>query len=147
MQTEYLPKAAKSLAAADLPDGKRYYAFLVRRHTTTSMTPDQIHDLGQSEVKRIRGRMQTVMEQTGFKGTLPEFIAYLRKDPRSTPPAASSCWRRPARSPSAPTISCPPTSALPRLTYGVRPVPASIEKGYTTGRYFGGDPRSAGPAG
>jgi uncharacterized protein (DUF885 family) len=50
MTDEYAPHAAKSLAASDLPDGKRYYAFLVRRHTTTDLTPDQIHEIGQAEV-------------------------------------------------------------------------------------------------
>jgi uncharacterized protein (DUF885 family) len=142
MQTEYLPKAAKSLAAADLPDGKRYYAFLVRRHTTTSMTPDQIHDLGQSEVKRIRARMQTVMEQTGFKGTLPEFIAYLRKDPKFYATSRQQLLEKASEIAKRSDDQLPAHfGTLPRLTYGVRPVPASIEKGYTTGRYFGGDPK------
>jgi uncharacterized protein (DUF885 family) len=142
MQTEYLPKAAKSLAAADLPDGKRYYAFLVRRHTTTSMTPDQIHDLGQSEVRRIRGRMQTVMAQTGFKGTLPEFIAYLRKDPKFYATSRQQLLEKASEIAKRSDDQLPAHfGTLPRLTYGVRPVPASIEKGYTTGRYFGGDPK------
>jgi uncharacterized protein (DUF885 family) len=142
MQTEYLPKAAKSLAAADLPDGKRYYAFLVRRHTTTSMTPDQIHDLGQSEVKRIRARMQTVMQQTGFKGTLPEFIAYLRKDPKFYATSRQQLLEKASEIAKRSDDQLPAHfGTLPRLTYGVRPVPASIEKGYTTGRYFGGDPK------
>jgi uncharacterized protein (DUF885 family) len=142
MQTEYLPKAAKSLAASDLPDGKRYYAFLVRRHTTTNMTPDQIHDLGQSEVKRIRGRMQTVMAQTGFKGTLPEFIAYLRKDPKFYATSRQQLLEKASEIAKRSDDQLPAHfGTLPRLTYGVRPVPASIEKGYTTGRYFGGDPK------
>lgn len=142
METEYLPKAAKSLAAADLPDGKRYYAFLTRRHTTTNMTPDQIHDLGQSEVARIRGRMQTVMVQTGFKGTLPEFIAYLRKDPKFYATSRQQLLEKASEIAKRADDQLPAHfGTLPRLTYGVRPVPASIEKGYTTGRYFGGDPK------
>ncbi len=142
MEKEYLPKAAKSLAASDLPDGKRYYAFLVRRHTTTAMTPDQIHDLGQSEVKRIRARMQGVMEQTGFKGTLPEFIAYLRKDPKFYATSRQQLLEKASEIAKRADDQLPAHFAtLPRLTYGVRPVPASIEKGYTTGRYFGGDPK------
>ena len=142
MEKEYLPKAAKSLAAADLPDGKRYYSFLVRRHTTTTMTPDQIHDLGQSEVKRIRARMQTVMEQTGFKGTLPEFIAYLRKDPKFYATSRQQLLEKASEIAKRSDDQLPAHfGTLPRLTYGVRPVPASIEKGYTTGRYFGGDPK------
>jgi uncharacterized protein (DUF885 family) len=142
METEYLPKAAKSLAAADLPDGKRYYAFLTRRHTTTAMTPDQIHDLGQSEVARIRARMQTVMAQTGFKGSLPEFIAYLRKDPKFYATSRQQLLEKASEIAKRADDQLPAHfGTLPRLTYGVRPVPASIEKGYTTGRYFGGDPK------
>ena len=142
MESEYLPKAATSLAASDLPDGQRYYAFLVRRHTTTSLTPDQIHDLGQGEVRRIRARMQTVMEQTGFKGTLPEFIAYLRKDPRFYATSRQQLLEKASEIAKRADDQLPAHfGTLPRLTYGVRPVPASIEKGYTTGRYFGGDPK------
>jgi len=147
METEYLPRAAKSLAASDLPDGRRYYAYLARRHTTTSMTPDQIHDLGQSEVARIRARMQTVMTQTGFTGTLPEFIAYLRKDPKFYATSRQQLLEKASEIAKRADDQLPAHfGVLPRLSYGVRPVPASIEKGYTTGRYFGGDPK-AGRAG
>ncbi|WP_419254691.1 DUF885 domain-containing protein [Caulobacter sp. ErkDOM-YI] len=142
METEYLPKAAKSLAAVDLPDGQRYYAFLARRHTTTAMTPDQIHDVGRSEVARIRARMQTVMTQTGFKGTLPEFIAYLRKDPKFYATSRQQLLEKASEIAKRADDQLPAHfGVLPRLSYGVRPVPASIEKGYTTGRYFGGDPK------
>jgi len=142
METEYLPKAAKSLAAVDLPDGQRYYAFLARRHTTTAMTPDQIHDIGASEVARIRARMQTVMVETGFKGTLPEFIAYLRKDPKFYATSRQQLLEKASEIAKRADDQLPAHfGVLPRLTYGVRPVPASIEKGYTTGRYFGGDPK------
>jgi len=147
MEAEYLPRAAKSLAASDLPDGRRYYAYLARRHTTTSMTPDQIHDLGQSEVARIRARMQTVMTQTGFTGTLPEFIAYLRKDPKFYATSRQQLLEKASEIAKRADDQLPAHfGVLPRLSYGVRPVPASIEKGYTTGRYFGGDPK-AGRAG
>ena len=142
LETEYLPKAAKSLAAADLPDGQRYYAFLARRHTTTAMTPDQIHEIGRSEVARIRARMQTVMKDTGFTGTLPEFIAYLRKDPKFYATSRQQLLEKASEIAKRADDQLPAHfGVLPRLTYGVRPVPASIEKGYTTGRYFGGDPK------
>lgn len=142
METEYLPKAARSLAAADLPDGQRYYAFLARRHTTTTMTPDQIHDLGQSEVRRIRARMETVMKEAGFQGDLPAFLAFLRKDPRFYATSRQQLLEKASEIAKRADDQLPAHfGTLPRLTYGVRPVPASIEKGYTTGRYFGGDPK------
>ena len=140
MTDEYVPHAAKSLAASDLPDGKRYYAFLVRRHTTTDMTPDQIHDLGQAEVARIRARMQETMKAAGFQGDLPAFIAMLRKDPRFYATSRQQLLEKSSEIAKRSDDQLPAHfGTLPRLTYGVRPVPAGIEKGYTTGRYFGGD--------
>lgn len=147
MQDEYLPKAAKSLAAGDLPDGKRYYPFLVKRYTTTDMTPDQVHDIGQAEVRRIRARMETVMKQAGFEGDLPAFLKFLRTDPRFYPTSRQQLLEKASEIAKRADDQLPAHfGTLPRLTYGVRPVPASIEKGYTTGRYFGGDPK-AGRAG
>jgi uncharacterized protein (DUF885 family) len=143
LEQEYLPHAAKSLAATDLPDGARYYAFLVRRHTTTTMTADQVHALGQSEVARIRGRMQVVMKQAGFQGDLPAFITYLRKDPRFYATSRQQLLEKSSEIAKRADDQLPAHfGTLPRLTYGVRPVPASIEQGYTTGRYFGGDPKT-----
>ena len=82
LQTEYLPAARTALAARSLPNGEAYYRWLVADHTTTDLTPDQIHEIGLSEVKRIRGEMAAVIRETGFQGDLPAFIAMLRKDPR-----------------------------------------------------------------
>ena len=140
MTEEYVPHAAKSLAASDLPDGKRYYAFLARRHTTTTLTPDQIHDIGQAEVARIRARMQETMKAAGFQGDLPAFLAMLRKDPRFYATSRQQLLEKSSEIAKRADDQLPAHfGVLPRLTYGVRPVPASIEKGYTTGRYFGGD--------
>ena len=140
MTDEYVPHAAKSLAASDLPDGKRYYAFLARRHTTTTLTPDQIHDIGQAEVARIRARMEETMKAAGFQGDLPAFLAMLRKDSRFYATSRQQLLEKSSEIAKRADDQLPAHfGVLPRLTYGVRPVPASIEKGYTTGRYFGGD--------
>ncbi len=61
-----------------LPDGAEFYAQAVQRITTTRMTPDQIHELGLAEVQRIQREMGEIKQQVGFKGTLPEFFAFLR---------------------------------------------------------------------
>lgn len=143
MAEDYVPHAAKSLAASDLPDGKRYYAFLAHRHTTTDLTPDQIHDIGQSEVARIRARMQEAMKAAGFTGDLAGFIAMLRRDPRFYATSRQQLLEKSSEIAKRADDQLPAHfGVLPRLTYGVRPVPASIEKGYTTGRYFGGDPKT-----
>ncbi len=61
-----------------LPNGKEYYAMLLKRNTTTNMTADEIHELGLSEVKRIRAQMEEIKEKDGFEGTLQEYFAYIR---------------------------------------------------------------------
>jgi uncharacterized protein (DUF885 family) len=79
---EYLPKTRASIAVTELPNGKRWYAYLVRQQTTTSLTPEQIHDLGLSEVARLRGEMQKVMREVKFEGTLEQFFEFMTTDPR-----------------------------------------------------------------
>jgi len=80
MQQEYLPKARNSSGIGDIPDGKAYYAFLIKSWTTTSLTPEEIFALGEKEVARIRGEMEEVKNSTGFKGDLPAFFASVRSD-------------------------------------------------------------------
>jgi uncharacterized protein (DUF885 family) len=82
VRDEYLPKTRSSVAWTDLPDGDRWYAYLVKVSTTTNYTPDYIHEVGLKEVARIRGEMQQVMKQVGFKGDLAAFFRYVQDDPK-----------------------------------------------------------------
>jgi uncharacterized protein (DUF885 family) len=82
IETEYAPKAAAEVGVSRWPNGRPFYAYRARYHTTTPLTPDQIHALGQSEVKRIRTAMDGVMKETGFRGSFPQFLAFLRSDPQ-----------------------------------------------------------------
>jgi uncharacterized protein (DUF885 family) len=84
MRDEYLPKARGSHGMQGLPQGKDWYAFNLRTITTTGYTPEQIHQLGLDEVKRIHGEMKSVMDRVGFEGTLQEFFKYLNSDPKFT---------------------------------------------------------------
>jgi len=79
---QYLPHARASIAWTALPDGEAWYAFFVAEHTTTSMTPEEIHQLGLSEVARILGEMDKVRQKVGFQGDLHAFFTYLRTDPK-----------------------------------------------------------------
>jgi len=79
---EYLPVAFDQVGVWQMPQGAEFYAHLARRHTTTTLTPQQIHEKGLSEVARIHGEMQAILEKVGFKGTLPEFFTKLRTDPQ-----------------------------------------------------------------
>jgi len=136
---EYVPAARPALAWRTTPNGEASYRFLVRRHTTTDMTPDQIHKLGQDEVARIRGLMDKAIAQTGFKGSFAEFQKMLRTDPRFYARTPTELLEKASEIAKRSDDRLPGLFAtLPRLTYGVRPVPAEIAEGYTTGRYWQG---------
>lgn len=142
MEREYLPAARKGLGIRSVKGGEAYYRWLVRDHTTTALTPDQIHAIGQSEVARIRAEMGKVMAETGWTGDLSSFIAMLRKDPRFYPTSRQDLLEKASEIAKRVDDQLPRWfGTLPRLPYGVRPVPAEIEEGYTTGRYFSGSPR------
>ncbi|QOW18771.1 DUF885 family protein [Lysobacter ciconiae] len=79
---DYLPHTRASAGMADLPNGQDWYAFRVHQSTTTDLSPAQIHQIGLDEVARIHERMQEVMDQVGFKGTLQEFFVFMQTDPR-----------------------------------------------------------------
>jgi uncharacterized protein (DUF885 family) len=82
LQGEYLPRARASIGMSELPNGVAWYAYLVRYHTTTSLTPDQVHELGLAEVARIRAEMERVKNEVGHDGDLRSFLEALRTDPR-----------------------------------------------------------------
>jgi uncharacterized protein (DUF885 family) len=141
LNDDYLPRARTYLAARDLPDGERYYASLVRRFTTTDLTPDQVHQLGLDEVKRIRGEMDKVIARTGFKGSFAEFVHFLRTDPQFYPKSRDELYDRYRVIAKRIDGELPRLfGKLPRLTYGVKPIPSETEEGQTTAYYEGGNP-------
>ncbi len=82
VQTQYLPKCREEVGIWALPDGKERYEYLARIHTTTNLTPQQIFDIGKKELEWIHADMNKIKEQVGFQGTLPQFIRYLRTNPK-----------------------------------------------------------------
>ena len=78
MSTDYMSEARTSTGISDIPDGENLYAYMIKLFTTTNMTADEIHQLGLSEVARIRSEMEKVKEQVGFTGTLKEFFDHVR---------------------------------------------------------------------
>ncbi len=142
LEADYLPKARVSLAVVDMPGGEDWYEYQARHHTTTTLTPDAIHDIGLAEVARIRALMDGVMAETGFTGTFPEFLNFLRTDPRFYATSREQLLEKASEIAKRADDRLPGLfGTLPRLTYGVRPVPQDQEDGYTTGRYFGGSPK------
>lgn len=83
IQDEYLPAARTSIGLSELPDGRAWYAFLVRENTTTALTPEQIHQIGLDEVARIHAQMRQVQQQLGHQGTLKAFFEQVKADPKN----------------------------------------------------------------
>ncbi len=135
-QADYLPKTRESIAAVDLPDGKAYYDFVARYFTTTSLSADQIHKIGLKEVARIRAEMEKVKAEVGFKGTLPEFFDHLRTDPKffhKTPQELFTGYEAISKRIDPQLVKVFKT--IPRLPYGVRPIPDNIAPDTTTAYY------------
>ncbi|MDY6946167.1 MAG: DUF885 family protein [Pseudomonadota bacterium] len=139
MEKEYLRAARPELAWRTTPNGENTYRFFVRRETTTQLTPDEIHQLGQSEVTRIRGLMEQTIAETGFKGSFADFLEMLRTDPRFYAQTPEDLLEKASEIAKRADDQLPRLfGTLPRLSYGVRAVPADIAEGYTTGRYWNG---------
>jgi uncharacterized protein (DUF885 family) len=146
LREQYLPAARSTLAISDLPRGREQYGWLVRVQTTTDLTPQQVHDIGLAEVKRIRAEMERVKAQTGFKGTLQEFFVYLRTDPKfyfTDKEELLRAYRDIAKRVDPQLIRFFKT--LPRTPYGVLPVPSYAEKSQTTAYYSPGAPEAGRP--
>jgi uncharacterized protein (DUF885 family) len=136
MRDEYIPKARSSHGMEALPDGKAWYAYNVKRITTTDYTPEQIHQIGLDEVARIHGEMQGVMQQVGFKGSLPEFFRFMNTDPqfffdRREDLIAGYEALRSRVNPQLPKLF----EILPRADYEVRAVEPFREKSAAGGQY------------
>jgi uncharacterized protein (DUF885 family) len=121
----YLPACRQDISASGLPGGPAYYEAQVRWLTTTDLSPREIHEVGRREVSRIRQAMDEVIRQAGFSGSFPDFLRFLRTDPRFAPiptdevlPAFRDIAKR--VDPELPKLF----AELPRIPYGIREIPA-----------------------
>ncbi|MFN3325276.1 MAG: DUF885 domain-containing protein [Bryobacteraceae bacterium] len=129
MANSYLPKARAPIGMSALPDGGKLYAFLVRRETTTDLTPDQIHEIGLREVKRIQDEMAAIRREIGFQGTPDEFVEKVLHAPDllfRTEEEILVHGRDIAKriDPELPKLF----RKLPRMTYGVKAIPPDRAK-------------------
>lgn len=85
LKNEYLPKTRATVGLSAIPRGKEDYALRAKSSTTTNLTPDEIHQIGLSEVRRIRAEMEKVKQQVGFKGDLAAFFEFVKTDPKLNP--------------------------------------------------------------
>jgi uncharacterized protein (DUF885 family) len=137
---EYMAAPRETVGIYAVPEGRDYYRALVRYHTTRDMTPEQVHEVGRAEVGRIRAEMEKVIAQTGFAGNFAEFLEFMRTDPQFYARSEEELLKHAAWLAKRADDQMPRFfKNLPRLPYGVRPVPASMAPNYTTGRYWPGN--------
>jgi len=90
LKNEYLPAAREEVGLSSMKGGDQLYRQLVKSTTTLDMTPEEIHQLGLSEVARITGGFEKVRQEVGFKGSLPQFFDYMRTARRFQPKSRAS---------------------------------------------------------
>lgn len=133
---QYLPACTEQAGAWQWPDAEKTYAFCCRKFTTTEMTPSEIHELGLREVERISSEMDRVMAQVQWKGTRNEFFEHLRSDERfyyKTSEELLLAYRATAKRVDPLLVKLFKT--IPRLPYGVEPIPESAAPN-TTAAYY-----------
>jgi uncharacterized protein (DUF885 family) len=136
---EYLPAAYDRVGWWQTGGGENAYRYFVKLHTTTNLTPQQIHELGLREVARIRAEMEGIRKQVGFTGTLAEFFTHLRTDPKffyATGAELLDGYRAVAKRIDPELIKI--SRKLPRVPYGVIPVPDAIAPMTATAYASGG---------
>ena len=133
---QYLPACFDDVGIWQMPQGHEIYTHRARFFTTTSLTPQEIHDIGLAEVKRISGEMEKIKAAAGFVGSMPEFFQFLRTDKRFYCSAAAELLTRYQ----ATAKRIDPTlvklfHAMPRMPYGVQAVPEKVAPD-TTAAYY-----------
>jgi len=139
----YLPGAREAIAISALPDGRDWYAWLVKSYTTTSLSVDEIHALGLSEVARIRAEMEALIVESGFEGDFAAFTSFLREEPSfyfDTPEALLEGYREIGKRADAKLPAL--FGTLPQLPYKIVAVPAFSEKSQPTAYYQRGLPET-----
>ncbi len=135
IRNEYLEKARRTLGASAMPDGDKFYQAQIEKHTTLTLTPKEIHEIGLKEVARIEAEMRATKDRAKFKGTMAEFFTFMRTDPQfyaKTPRellSYSAYVSKKADDKLSETFGF-----LPRRRHGIRPVPDAIAPIYTGGR-------------
>jgi uncharacterized protein (DUF885 family) len=133
---EYFPACFDEVGAWQLPRGEEFYAVRARHFTTTSLTPEEIHAIGLKEVARIRGEMEAIVKQVSFEGSFQEFLTHLRTDKKfyyDTPEDLLNGYLALCK-----RIDPELTKQfknLPRIPYGLEPIPQHIAPDTTTAYY------------
>lgn len=147
MRDEYVPAARGSVGASALPNGREYYRYCVRKFTTLDLAPEEVHNTGLSEVKRIRSEMDEIRTKVGFAGDFSEFLDHLRSEPRFYAKSPEELLHKTSFVLKKMDGLLPSLfKTLPRTPYGIREVPDYIAPQTTTAYYMppAGDGTQAG---
>ncbi|VAV93109.1 protein of unknown function DUF885 [hydrothermal vent metagenome] len=137
---KYAPNCQKAPGVSAQPGGSDYYNFRIRQMTTTDKTADEIHNIGLSEVARIRAEMVRVAKSAGYD-TREAFIEHLRTDPKYYAKTPEELMEKVARVTKTIDGKIPAIiGKLARLPYGIREIPMETAEGTTTAYYNGGSP-------
>jgi prolyl oligopeptidase len=132
----YLPDSRDTIGLSELPNGKEWYELRARQFTTTQMSPDEIHRIGLDEVARIRGEMQKIIDSLDFGGSFQDFLVFLRTDPQfyfDNPEDLYQAYLATSKRIDPELVNL--FGTLPRMPYGVKPIPDSIAPDTTTAYY------------
>lgn len=143
----YLPSCGESIACKDFPNGDIYYKYQIKSYTTTNLTAKEIHQIGLGEVDRIRAEMKKVINMTEFKGSFDEFLTFLRTDSQfyfTSEDELLNQYRMICKKADAELPKF--FGLLPRLPYGVKPIPDYQAPASPTAYYYSGS-QEAGRAG
>lgn len=136
LEKEYVPACYEEIGAWRMTDGDAYYTARAKHYTTTNLTPNEIHEIGLAEVKRIRAEMDAILRELKFEGTFAEFAEKLRTDPQfyfESPAELLAAYRDLCKriDPELPKLF----RKLPRTPYDIQPVPDNMAPDVTTAYY------------
>jgi uncharacterized protein (DUF885 family) len=139
IQNEYRPNARESIGISSEPQGKEYYQQRIEYFTTLPLNADEIFEIGEQEVSRIKAQMETIIKEVNFKGSFADFLNFLRTDDQFYAKSPRELMREASYLAKKIDGKLPQAfNLMPRLPYGVAPVPDAIAPKYTAGRYSPG---------
>ena len=136
MEKEYVPQARGSIGASALPGGRAFYRHRVRSFTTLDVTPEEVHNIGLAEVKRIRAEMAEILKKVEFEGDFAAFTKYLREDPKFYAKTKKELLAEASLALKKMDGKLPELfGKLPRMPYGLREIPDYVAP-RTTSAYY-----------
>ena len=135
-KNEYLLECRETIGISQIPNGDKYYEALARQFTTTSLNPNEIHEIGLSEVSRIKGEMEKIIKNVKWEGTFREFLEYLRTDSQfyfDNPDDLLTEYLATAKRIDPELVNL--FNYLPSMPYGIRPIPMESAPDTTTAYY------------